>query len=124
MRFTPLVGTKAWFGPRRFGWGFDPVSWEGWAVMAASLVVFFGGASVGGGFGAGVAFASVAALLATTVLKGTSPGGPTKKDRFLEHRRNAARTPADIEAARRRRQVAEDEPSVADAAERLRRNRA
>src|ERR1019366_1097023 len=25
VRTAPLIGRKAWFGPRRFGWGLDPV---------------------------------------------------------------------------------------------------
>jgi hypothetical protein len=39
MRTTPLVGHKAWFGPRRFGWGLSPVTVEGWTVMAVLVLV-------------------------------------------------------------------------------------
>ncbi len=49
MRTTPLVGEKAWFGPRRHGWGLAPRTWEGWALVAL--------------------------FLAVVLLKGTSPGG-------------------------------------------------
>ena len=27
----PLVD-RPWFGPRRFGWGWTPVTWQGWVV--------------------------------------------------------------------------------------------
>ncbi len=49
MRTTPLIGRKPWFGPRRSGWGLAPISWEGWALTGAFVVLAF--------------------------LKGTSPGG-------------------------------------------------
>lgn len=29
-----LISKHAWFGPKRFfGWGWSPVSWEGWAAI-------------------------------------------------------------------------------------------
>lgn len=28
---------RVWFGPKRFGWGVSPASWEGWA--ATGLVI-------------------------------------------------------------------------------------
>ncbi|WP_309629989.1 hypothetical protein [Brevundimonas sp.] len=27
-----------WFGPKRFGWGASPASWEGWAVTGVFIV--------------------------------------------------------------------------------------
>ncbi len=42
VRFDPLVGEKVWFGPRRHGWGWRPVSWEGWVVLVGSAVVSLG----------------------------------------------------------------------------------
>jgi len=30
---------KPWFGPKRFGWGVGPRSWQGWLVTAAVIVV-------------------------------------------------------------------------------------
>lgn len=32
-------GRKAWFGPRPFGYGYTPISWEGWAVTAVLAAV-------------------------------------------------------------------------------------
>jgi len=75
MRTTPLVGKKAWFGPRKHGWGLSPSSPEGWVVTGAAL-------------GAGVWLARRfpdrpvlsrlpgIALVAASILKGTAPGGP------------------------------------------------
>ena len=30
--------SKYWFKPRRFGWGFTPISWEGWTTVFLMLV--------------------------------------------------------------------------------------
>lgn len=29
------VTDTAWFGPKRWGWGWSPASWQGWAVTLA-----------------------------------------------------------------------------------------
>jgi hypothetical protein len=29
----------AWFRPKRFGWGFTPATWQGWAVIVVFAVV-------------------------------------------------------------------------------------
>jgi hypothetical protein len=32
---------QRWFGPRRYGWGWSPVTWQGWVVVvlyAAALI--------------------------------------------------------------------------------------
>jgi hypothetical protein len=28
-----------WFGPKRFGWGWSPVSWQGWVVVVAYVAI-------------------------------------------------------------------------------------
>lgn len=33
------VTKTAWFGPKRWGWGWSPVSWQGWVVTLAFAVV-------------------------------------------------------------------------------------
>jgi hypothetical protein len=33
------ITKKAWFGPKRWGWGWSPVSPEGWVVTIAFAVV-------------------------------------------------------------------------------------
>jgi len=85
MRTKPLIGRKAWFGPRRLGWGLSPVTGEGWAVLAI-------------GAGTAVVLASidrhsrwlglivVAVMLVITFLKGTSPGGPEAWEEFQASR--------------------------------------
>lgn len=30
---------RYWFGPKTFGFGVSPRTWEGWAVMAAFVMV-------------------------------------------------------------------------------------
>jgi hypothetical protein len=90
MRTAPLIGNKAWFGPRRFGWGLGPVSAEGWILTAITGLL---------GIIADRRDASLAKrglLLATVILiallKGTAPGGPKARRAFEEARRAAAST--------------------------------
>ena len=120
MRFTPLIGRKVWFGPRRGGWGWDPVSWEGWASLLGWALVSIGATRFFGGDPWIAVVLLVVGLVGTCVLKGTPPGGPEAADRFHQARRYAKRTPEMMERDRRLRRVLEDEPSVHDAARRLR----
>ena len=85
MRTTPLIGTKAWFGPRRLGWGLAPVSPEGWAVTAVATGLSLVVRKKDGGLRARLAL--VAALLLVVVVKGTAPGGPAARRAFEEARR-------------------------------------
>ena len=123
MRVTPLVGTKVWFGPRRYGWppGWEPVSWEGWVATLAWVVALLGVPAIHGPLQLVLAAGACLGLIVTCVLKGTSPGGPEAGDRYAEIRRYARRTPEMMEADRLRRRRTVDEPSVTDAAARLRR---
>lgn len=74
VRTDPLVGDKAWFGPRRFGWGLSPVSVEGWVVTGISLIATvvmtrrFPDRPM-------VRRAPALALVAIAIAKGTAPGG-------------------------------------------------
>ena len=34
--------SKPWFGPRKFGIGVTPISWEGWACAMALVLLFTG----------------------------------------------------------------------------------
>lgn len=85
MRTTPLIGTKAWFGPRRLGWGLAPVTPEGWAVTAAATVTSLVLRKRGSGLRARLVLAG--AMLLVVVLKGTAPGGPVARRAFEEARR-------------------------------------
>jgi hypothetical protein len=84
VRTTPLIGTKAWFGPRRLGWGLAPVSPEGWAVLAVGTVAAFTAKRRGA---RAARLAAIASLILVVILKGTSPGGPVARREFEEARR-------------------------------------
>jgi len=30
----------AWFGPKRIGWGFRPVTWQGWSLIVVLVALF------------------------------------------------------------------------------------
>lgn len=30
---------RPWFGPKRFGWGIRPQTWQGWAIVLAFVVI-------------------------------------------------------------------------------------
>jgi hypothetical protein len=30
---------RGWFGPKRFGWGASPQTWEGWAITLAMVAL-------------------------------------------------------------------------------------
>ncbi|MGO9875460.1 MAG: hypothetical protein ACLPVY_16860 [Acidimicrobiia bacterium] len=29
-----------WFGPKRIGWGFRPITWQGWSLMVVLVALF------------------------------------------------------------------------------------
>lgn len=92
VRTTPLIGGKAWFGPRRLGWGLSPVSPEGWAVSAAFIAAHV--VARRRGAGSAVRGTMAAALLTVVALKGTSPGGLRARRAFDEARRAGRETAA------------------------------
>jgi hypothetical protein len=71
-----MITKHPWFGPKRIGWGWRPVSWEGWAATAifAVVVIAAGIAFHGTPIFVYVTMASVAALLVACLLTGTRPG--------------------------------------------------
>ena len=74
VRTTPLIGDKAWFGPRRVGWGLSPITIEGWIVTAGLL----GLAAVAARRWPANQLARSApsiGLVAIALAKGTAPGG-------------------------------------------------
>jgi len=34
---------ESWFGPKRFGWGWSPRTWEGWACIASYIILSLAG---------------------------------------------------------------------------------
>jgi len=81
MRTKPLLGQKAWFGPRRVGWGLSPASYEGWVTTAAAVAAVIGLAAAGH-HDRWIALLVVILLLVVVFLKGTSPGGPRAWEEF------------------------------------------
>ena len=72
-----MITKHPWFGPKSgFGWGWKPVSWEGWAVTILCLVVVFGGWLVFGRtpMTTYVALGAVAITIVICLLTGTAPG--------------------------------------------------
>jgi hypothetical protein len=87
MRTKPVIGQKAWFGPRRFGWGLAPVSAEGWAVTLGGIAVVIVVASVVR-HARWLGLIVIPLVLLAVYLKGTSPGGPRAREEFNAARRN------------------------------------
>lgn len=81
MRTKPLLGEKAWFGPRRMGWGLAPVSAEGWVVTGLGVAVAVG-LAVADRHSRWIALLVVVVLLIVVFAKGTSPGGPSQWQEF------------------------------------------
>jgi len=72
-----VITKRPWFGPKQgFGWGWTPISWEGWLVTAFFLAVTIAASVVFGR--APIAFyvtiAAVGALVAICWLTGSPPG--------------------------------------------------
>jgi hypothetical protein len=90
VRTTPLVGTKPWFGPRRFGWGLSPISIEGWVatVVAVGLTIVMARKPSQHGV---VPRLPSLCLVAIALAKGTAPGGPRQRAAFVESRVAATR---------------------------------
>lgn len=36
MAFNP---PRTWFGPKRYGWGISPHTWEGWPLLVVFVIV-------------------------------------------------------------------------------------
>jgi hypothetical protein len=81
MRTRPLLGRKAWFGPRRNGWGLSPASAEGWVVTFAAAAAAIVLAAVDR-HERWTAVLPVILLLVMVFVKGTSPGGQREWEEF------------------------------------------
>lgn len=33
-----MIVKRGWFGPKRFGWGASPASWQGWAATGVFIL--------------------------------------------------------------------------------------
>jgi hypothetical protein len=85
VRTKPLIGRKAWFGPRRLGWGLSPVTPEGWAAVVITIAAVIVLATVDR-HARWLGLIVVVVLVALTFLKGTSPGGPDAWKEFQASR--------------------------------------
>lgn len=43
-----MKSNKYWFRPKKYGWGYVPISWEGWVLTIAFILIFIGLANVTG----------------------------------------------------------------------------
>jgi hypothetical protein len=74
----PGLVDKPWFGPKRIlGWGWIPITWQGWMVVAVFFAAILAGAYLIPGtiVKVVVELVLVLALLAVCALTGTRPGG-------------------------------------------------
>ena len=75
------VTSKPWFGPKKHvGWGWSPISWEGYLATVVFLVAVFGSLAVLPRTGSAYIVAAVvfSAFLLLVVLTGDPPGGPKR----------------------------------------------
>jgi hypothetical protein len=81
MRTSPIIGQKAWFGPRRLGWGLEPVSPEGWlaTVAFAALTLLLRRKKLGPRW---TRYALGGGFLLLAVLTGSAPGGAGARSDF------------------------------------------
>ncbi|HEX2792688.1 MAG TPA: hypothetical protein VHO23_03155 [Candidatus Paceibacterota bacterium] len=61
---------KLWFSAKKYGWGWYPITWEGWLITLLYMVLFIGSAFLFGVL-APAAVASGGSILAGTVLLGS-----------------------------------------------------
>ena len=71
-----MIVKHPWFGPKRFGWGWTPITWEGWLVTVLFLAVVLGTCLI---FGRSplsicVCIAATAVLVVICALTGLPPG--------------------------------------------------
>ncbi len=66
-----------WFGPKKgFGWGWTPISWQGWALTALFFAVFLVIALLyQGKYRTLAAIGATVVYIFVVVLTGTKPGG-------------------------------------------------
>jgi len=71
-----MMTKRPWFGPKRFGWGWRPVSWQGWlvTVLFAAVVVWASIAFRASPTSLFVDAGAVVGLVVVCFLTGTRPG--------------------------------------------------
>jgi hypothetical protein len=73
------ITSEPWFGPRRFGWGWRPLTWQGWAATTVLVALLLGALRLTDRSRLGflVAAAIIVAFGVLAWLTGGPPGGPT-----------------------------------------------
>jgi hypothetical protein len=74
---TKMITKYPWFGPKQgFGWGWTPITWEGWTVTGLSMAAVVAAYLIFGPtpIAIYVALGSVCAMGVTCLLTGTPPG--------------------------------------------------
>lgn len=83
-----IAAAGYWFGPRRgpLGWGWAPVSWQAWVIIALGVAALGVAEIAGGDEGHDLLYAipTIAVLLAICWRKGTAPGPSKRATRQLQ----------------------------------------
>ena len=78
----PRLTREPWFGPKTVaGWGWTPVTWQGWLATALLIILVLVALTLLRGTAAAfiVVALLVAAYVALAALTGTAPGGPRRQ---------------------------------------------
>lgn len=59
---------KKWFRPKRYGWGVEPISWEGWLATIVFILLMLAGAYFIGFFEEPITKAKVYQFLALVLI--------------------------------------------------------
>jgi len=77
-----MITKQPWFGPKSsFGWGWTPITWQGWTVTGLYLLTILGGVEYVAVYrhdaltAMFIAVVITAALFVVIRLTGTEPGG-------------------------------------------------
>ncbi len=73
-----------WFKRRRYGWGWTPVTWQGWAVLACYVALVVAGSLAFGDGGPGevALFLLLVAILTVTLVQISLARGPKPRWRW------------------------------------------
>ena len=71
----PRLTQRPWFGPKRFGWGWTPVTWQGWLVIVAFIAaIVLSGFYLAGATRVAVEIVLIVVLLLVSWLTGDARG--------------------------------------------------
>ncbi len=65
-----------WFGPKTVGWGWTPVTWQGWALTVVFIAATLALSTIPGiRYRLAIIVGLVVVFIAVVALTGTKPGG-------------------------------------------------